>query len=162
MLSPTSLNSKTVVSLLTEWLPQLATATSLGTVHECLTAIFQTFRNDPTYHLIWRGPPELALPTTLEIVPSVTDQQLLATGKVISHTWQGQTWTLLPLLHGTLRGWIALPKARSSDALLLPVALQTAAILTTLSDDAQLIDQIRELTLLDEIGQTLSGSLELT
>ncbi len=162
MLSPTSLNSKTVVSLLTEWLPHLATATSLGTVHESLTSILQSFRNDPTYHLIWRGPPDLALPTTLEIVPSVADQELLAAGAVITHTRDGQTWTVLPLLHGALRGWIALPKAKPSDALMLPVALQTAAILTSLSDDAQLNDQIRELTLLDEIGQTLSGSLELT
>lgn len=162
MLSLGSVNSNAVISLISEWLPQLATASSIGTIHECLASVFGALRNDETYHLIWRGPPELPLATTLEIVPTVADQQLLAAGQVVSHTSNGQPWTLLPLLHGALRGWLALPNAHPNDAGLLPVALQTAAILTALSDDTQLLARIRELTLLDEIGQTLNGSLELT
>jgi signal transduction histidine kinase/transcriptional regulator with GAF, ATPase, and Fis domain len=162
MQSPSAANPTSAFALVNEWLPQIAIATSVDELERALRGVLGAIRNDPAYAIIWSGPSSLDFPASIEWEPTRQEQELLAAGQIITHlTADKQPWTVLPLLHLSLRGWLVLPGTNPDDAALLPVALQTATNLIAISDSATLATQVRELSLLDEIGQALTSSLEL-
>ena len=161
MPSPNDANSMSTIALVNEWLGQIATATDFAAIHTVLHTALAALRNDATYHLIWHGPPTLEHASPLQWPLSPLQHNQLAAAQIITSTHNGQHWTLLPLLHLTLRGWLALPNATPNDPALLALALQTAASLVMIGHDAPLATQVRELSILNDIGQALSSSLEL-
>ena len=142
-----------------EWLPRLATVTTPSDLDACLKEFFATIRNDDHYQIVWFGDHQRQS-TSL----SLDNEQhaALATGSILQHTdAHHRTWTMLPLVHVTLRGWIALPDQHQNDHLLLPVSFQTAAILNALQDHGTLVEQLHELNLFNDIGQKLTSSIEI-
>ncbi|HEY1017030.1 MAG TPA: GAF domain-containing protein [Herpetosiphonaceae bacterium] len=145
----------------TEWLLKLATAGSLAELELALKAALRALRGREDYELVWRGPPFAPIHAAFDYAPSVEEQSRLAAGEVLTVSASSGEHTLLPLLQGTLRGWLALPGARPADAQLLPLALHAASLLTGLINDSHSAFQVRELALFDELGQALQGNLEL-
>ena len=132
---------------LAQWLAQLALAPSIADVHELIEQVCTQLRRNPEYRLIWNDTASThSIAESETLVPSQALQEQLASGVAVEYEDQaGQRWTLLPLLHGWLRGWLALPKPRAKDTLLLPIALQAAARLATFGANLRTIAQIQEL-----------------
>ncbi len=132
------------------WLPALATATSIAAVHTTLKQVCFEIRGNDEYHLIWNDTATINVTLDSAFTPDQALQEQLASGSSVTHTDPtGKEWTLLPLLHGWLRGWLALPHPHADDPLLLPIALQAAARLVTFGSDLRAAAQLQELHAFD-------------
>ncbi|WP_164689171.1 GAF domain-containing protein [Herpetosiphon llansteffanensis] len=148
--------------LMIEWLPRLATATTINGLHTTLSAALKQFRHNQHYHLVWLDLAETQPEIPLDLMLSSSQQEQLEQGIILTITTADKLrWTMLPLLHITLRGWLALPEAQPSDQQLLPLAFQAAASMCTITNNQQLVAELRELTQFNLISQRLNSSLEL-